>query len=53
MDSIFYLAWELEVEFQIALTDRGELNDKSFLHFNVKKKISAKVTLNLIVNIEY
>ena len=48
-----YLVWELEVEFEIALTDGGDLNfDKSFLHFNVKKKIYAKVSLNLTVNIE-
>ena len=36
-DSINYLVWEFEVEFEIALTDRDEPNfDKSFLHFNVK-----------------
>ena len=51
-DSINYLVWELGIEFEIALTDVGELNfDKSFLHFNVKKKIYAKITLT--VNIEY
>ena len=52
MDSINYFVWELVIEFEIALTDVGELNfDKSFLHFNVKKKIYAKITLT--VNIEY
>ena len=36
-DSINYLVWELGVEFEIVLG--GELNfDKSFMHFNVKKK---------------
>ena len=36
-DSINYLVWESEIEFEIALTGWGELNfDKSFLHFNVK-----------------
>ena len=51
MDSINYLCRELGVEFEIiALTDGDKLNfDKSFLHFNVKKK----VTLNSTVNIEY
>ena len=34
------------------LNDEGGLNfDKSFLHFNVKKKIYSKVTLNLTVDI--
>ena len=42
-DSISYLAWELGVEFEIALTDVS--------YFNVKKKIYAKI--NLTVNIEY
>ena len=51
-DSINYLVWELKIEFEIALTDRGKLNfDQSFLHFNVKPHIYAKVAL--IVNIEY
>ena len=51
-DSINYLVWEFRIEFEIALTDVGELNfDKSFLYFNVKKKIDAKITLT--VNIEY
>ena len=41
MDSINYLVWEWKIEFEIARTDEGELNvDKSFLHFNVKQKIS-------------
>ena len=54
MDSTNYLACELEIEFEAALTDGGELNfDKSFLYFNVKKKIYPKVTLDLTVNIEY
>ena len=36
-DSINYLVWEFEVEFEIALTDGDESNfDKSFLHINVK-----------------
>ena len=36
-DSINYLVWEFEFEFEIALTDGDESNfDKSFLHFNVK-----------------
>ena len=53
MDSINCLVWELGIEFEKALTDGGELNfDKSSLHFNVKKKIYPKVTLNLTVNIE-
>ena len=49
-----YLVWELEVEFEIALTDGGDLNfDKSFLHFNMHFNfIYAKVSLNLTVNIE-
>ena len=61
VDSISYLGWELGFEFEIALTNAGwggggmgvcELNfDKSFLYFNVKKKIYTKVTVNLIVNI--
>ena len=42
--------WELN---SIAPTDGVELNfDKSFLYFDVKKKLYAKVTLNLTVNIE-
>ena len=54
VDTINYLVWKLGIEFEIALTDRGELNlDKSSLYFNVKKKIYPKVTLGLIVNIEY
>ena len=54
MESINYLGSELEVQFEIELIDRGELNfNKSFLHFNVKKKIYVKVTLKLTVNIEY
>ena len=53
MDSINYLVWELKIEFEIALTDGGELNfGKSFLHFNVKKKY-PKVTFDLTENIEY
>ena len=40
------------VEFEIVFTDVGELNfDKSFLYFNVKKKLYAKIALT--VNIEY
>ena len=51
-DSINYLVWELGNEFEIALTDGGELNfGKSFLDFNVKKKYMQKNTLT--VNIEY
>ena len=51
-DSINYLVLELEIEFEIALTDRGKLNfDKFFLHLNVKTHIYAKATL--IVNIDY
>ena len=54
MDSINYLAWELGVNFEIALTNGAELNFvKSFPHFNGQKKIYAKVTLNLTVNVEY
>ena len=52
MDSLIILVgdWELN---SIAPTDEVELNfDKSFLYFDVKKKLYAKVTLNLIVNIE-
>ena len=42
--------WELN---SIAPTDGVELNfDKSFLYFDVKKKLYAKVTRNLTVNIE-
>ena len=53
VDSINYLVWELKIEFEIALTDGGELNfGKSFLHFNVKKKY-PKVTFDLTENIEY
>ena len=54
MGSANCLVWELRIEFEIALTDGGELNFyKPFLHFNVKKKIYPKVTLSLTVNIEY
>ena len=55
MDSINDLGWELGVEFEIPLTESGwvRILKKSFLHFDVKKKIYAKVTLNLTVNIEY
>ena len=53
-DSINYLVWELGIEFEIALTDVGELNfDKFSLNFIAKKKIYPKVTLDLIVNIEW
>ena len=42
-DSINYLVWELGIEFEIALTDGGELDfDNSFLYFNVKKKNICK-----------
>ena len=52
VDSLNYLGWELKI--QIALIDAGELNfDKFFLYFIVKKKIYAKVTLNLPINIDY
>ena len=51
--SIDYLGWKLGIEFEIELTDGDELNfDKPFLHFNVKKKIFAKVIFTLIVSIE-
>ena len=54
MDSINYFVWEFVIEFEIDLTDEGELNfDKSSLYFNVKKKIYPKVFLDLTVNIEY
>ena len=44
----------LGIEFEITLTDGGELKfDKSFLHYNIKKKIYPKASLNLNVNIEY
>ena len=44
MDSLNYLGWEFGVEFKIALTDGSELNfEKSFLHFNVKKKCTQKL----------
>ena len=50
VDSKNYLHWKLGIEFEIALNYACELNfDKSFLHFNVKKKIYAKVILNLTV----
>ena len=53
MNSIKCLAWELGIEFEIALTGGGELNfDKSSPHFNVKKK-HIQVTFNLTVNLEY
>ena len=53
MDSINCLVWKLGIEFEEAPTDGNELNfAKSSLHFNVKKKIYPKVTLNLTVNIE-
>ena len=49
-----YLVWELGIEFEIALTDVGELNfDKFSLNFNAKKKIYPKFTLDLTVNIEW
>ena len=45
VNSVNYLGWKLRIEFEIALIDWGELNfDKSFLHFNVKKKTYAKVS---------
>ena len=44
VDSINYLVWGLGIEFEVALTDGGELNfDQSFLHFNVKKKYMQKL----------
>ena len=53
VDSINYLVWKFEIEFEIALTDGAELNfDKSSLNFNVKN-IFSKITLDLTVNIEY
>ena len=40
MDNINCLVWELEIEFEIALIDGGEVDfNKSSLHFNVKKNI--------------
>ena len=37
VDSINFHVWELGIEFEIALTDGGELTfDKYFLHFNVR-----------------
>ena len=45
MHSINCLVWELGIEFERALTNGG--------HFNVKKKIYPKVTLNVTVNIEF
>ena len=49
-----YIAGELGIEFETALTDADELNfDKSFLHFNVKKKVYPKASLNLTINVEY
>ena len=54
MDSINYLVWELRIEFEITLANGSELNfDKSSLHFNAKKKIYLKFTLNLTVNREH
>ena len=51
--SIDYLGWKLGIEFETELTDGDKFNfDKPFLHFNVKKKIFAKVIFNLIVSIE-
>ena len=51
-DSANYLGWELGTE--ITLTDQCELNfDKFSLHFNVKKKLYAKVTLILTADIDY
>ena len=51
-ESINYLVWELGIEFEITLTEVGELNfEISFLYFNVDKKIYAKITLT--INIEY
>ena len=51
-ESINYLVWELGIEFEITLTEVGELNfDISFLYFNVNKKIYGKITLT--INIEY
>ena len=53
-ESIKYQVWEMGCDFEIAFTDGGELNfDKSFLRFNVKKKLYPKATLNVTVNIEY
>ena len=53
MDSINCLVWEFGIEFALALTYGGELNfGKSSLHFNVKKKMYPKVTLNLTVKTE-
>ena len=51
-DNVNYLGWELGTE--ITLTDQCELNfDKFSLHFNVKKKLYAKVTLILTADIDY
>ena len=39
MDNINYFGWKFGIEFEIVLTNEGELNvDESFLHFSVKKK---------------
>ena len=47
MDSINYLVWEFEIEFEIALTDGVELNfDKSFLYFIVKNIAICKSYFN-------
>ena len=44
----------LGIEFEITLTDGGELKfDESFLHYNIKKRIYPKASLNLNLNIEY
>ena len=52
-DSKNYLGWKWGIEFEIVITEGGELNfDKSFLQLS-KEKLYAKVTLNLTVNIEY
>ena len=47
MDSINDPGWELGIEFEIALhTDGEEFNfDKSFLHFNVKKKMQKLLSI--------
>ena len=53
-DSINDLVSNLGGKFEIAVTNGGQLNfDQSFLHFNVKWKLYAKLILNLTVNTEY
>ena len=52
MDSINSLNGKLGTEFEIALTDRGQLDFHEF-SMHKRKKIYAKFLLSLTLNFEY